>query len=185
MSFSESCRHFFTVLFTLKRKILFYLIQHLQCWNGNFLPFYLMQHLRWLLLTVLPRYSTPCAFDLDRKLLRNVAKIILYYHVTKNSLTCLNWLVKCFWFQNMFWKNINYFRFWWKTCTKRCTSNCYVILRVKRLSSLVLRGWSGAFNFRVWFRKRNMAVKTPILILFRFCLLCWLKSHLFCVLSLL
>ena len=164
MSFSESCRHFFTVLFTLKRKLLFYLIQHLQCWNGIFLPFYLMQHLRWLLLTVLPRCSTPCVFDFDRKLSRNVAEIILYYHVTKNSLTCLNWLVTCFWFQNMFWKNINYFRFWWKTYTKRCTSN-YVIARVKRLSS-PSPGWSGAFNFRVWFGKQNMTVKISILTLF-------------------
>ena len=32
---------------------------------------------------------------------------------------------------------------------------------------------------------KNMTVKIPILILFRFCLLCWLKNHLFCVLSLL
>ena len=30
---------------------------------------------------------------------------------------------------------------------------------------------------------KNMAVIIPILILFRFCLLCWLKNHLFCVLS--
>ena len=37
-------------------------------------------------------------------------------------------------------------------------------------------------------RKQNyciMAVKIPSLILFRFCLFCWLKNHLFCVLSLL
>ena len=68
--------------------------------------------------------------------------------------------------------------------TKRCTSNC-VISRVKRLSSPALCVWSGSFNFRVWFGKRNMAIKTPILILLRFCLLCWLKKHLFCVLSLL
>ena len=117
----------------------------------------------------------PCAFDFDQKLSRNVAQIILYYHVTKQFLPCLNWLVTCFQFQNMFWKNINCFRFWWKTYTKRCTSN-YVISRVKRLSSPALCGWSGAFNFRVWFGKRNMAVKIPTLILFRFCLLCWLKT---------
>ena len=59
--------------------------------------------------------------------------------------------------------------------TKRCTSNC-VISRVKRLSSAALCGWSGAFNFRVWFGKRNMAVKIPILILFRFCLIFWHKD---------
>ena len=124
------------------------------------------------------------AFDFDQKLSWNVVKIILYYHVAKQFLPCLNWLVTCFWFQIMFWKNINCFRFWWKTYTKRCTSNC-VILLVKRLSSPALCGWLGAFNFCLWFGKRNMAVKIPISILFCFCLLCWLKNHLFCVLSLL
>ena len=86
-----------------------------------------------------------------------VAQIILYYHVIKQSLLCLNWLVTCFWFQNKFWKNINCFQFWWKTCAKRCTSN-YVILRVKILSSAALCGWSGAFNFKVWFGRRKNAV---------------------------
>ena len=129
-------------------------------------------------------FAPPRAFDFDQKLSRNVAQIILYYHVTKQFLPCLNWLVTCFWFQNMFWKNINCFQFWWKSYTKRCTSNC-VISRVKRLSSPALCVWSGSFNFRVWFGKRNMAIKTPILILLRFCLLCWLKKHLFCVLPLL
>ena len=63
----------------------------------------------------------------------------------------------------------------------------YVISRAKRLSSPALCDWSGAFSLRVWFGKRNMALKTPILILFPFFslfLLCWLKKHLFCVLSL-
>ena len=119
-----------------------------------------------------------------QKFSRNVAQIILYYHVTKEFLGCLNWLVTCFWFQNMFWKNINCFRFWWKTCTKRCTSN-YVISCVKRLYSPALCSWSGTFNFRVWFENWYMVVKILILILFLFCLLCWLKNHLFCVLSLL
>ena len=58
-----------------------------------------------------------------------------------------------------------------------------VISGAKRLSSPVLCGWLGAVNFRVWSGKRDMAVKIPILILFRFCLLCSLKNHLFCVLS--
>ena len=70
---------------------------------------------------------------------------------------CLNWLVTCFRFQNVFWKNINCFRFWWKTYTKRCASN-YVILSVKRLSSPVLCGWPGAFNFRVRIGKRKNVV---------------------------
>ena len=126
-------------------------------------------------------FPLPRAFTFDQKLSRNVAQIILCYHVTKQFLPCLNWLVTCFQFQNMFWKNINCFRFWWKTCTKRCTSN-YVISRVKRFSSPALCGWSDALNFRVWSEKRNMAVKIPILILF-LCLLCWLKNHLLWVLS--
>ena len=88
---------------------------------------------------------------------RNVAQIIIYYHVIKQFLACLNWLVTCFRFQDIFWKNMNCFWFWWKTYTKCCTSN-YVISRVKRLSSPALSGWSGAFNFRVWFGKRRNVV---------------------------
>ena len=99
-------------------------------------------------------FTPPCAFDFDQKLPRNVAQIILHYHVTKQFLPCLSWLVTCSRFQNMFWKNINCFRFWWKTYTKRCTNN-YVISSVKRLSSPALSGWSSAFNFRVWFGKRK------------------------------
>ena len=138
-----------------------------------------MQDLRWLLLTVLTRHSKVswgvCSLILLLHLLPiliktfKIAQIILYYHVAKQFLPCLNWLVTYCRFQNMFWKNINCFRFWWKTYTKRCTSN-YVISRVKRLSSPVLCGWSGALNFRVWFGKWNMAVEIPILILFRFLL---------------
>ena len=123
-------------------------------------------------------FPHPRAFTFDQKLSRNVAQIILYYHVTKLFLPCLNWLVTCFQFLNMFWKNINCFRFWWKMYAKRCTSNC-VISHVKRLSSPAFCGCSGAFKFRVWFGKqknpckqkyciKNMAVKIQILILFRF-----------------
>ena len=68
-------------------------------------------------------------------------KIILYYHVTKQFLPCWNWFVKRFQFQNMFWKNINWFRFWWKTYTKRCKSN-FVISLVRRLFSPAVFGWS-------------------------------------------
>ena len=48
----------------------------------------------------------------------------------------------------LLWKNINCFRFWWKTYTKPCTS-IYVISHVKRPSSSALCSWSGAFNFTV------------------------------------
>ena len=106
---------------------------------------------------VLPRYSKVSwvACSLIRRLnvlsilIKNfhVAQIILKYHVTKQFLPCLNWLVTCFWFQNMFWKNINCFRLWWKIYLKCSTSN-YVISQVKILSSSALGGWSGDFDFR-------------------------------------
>ena len=93
------------------------------------------------------------------KLSQNVAQLILYYHVTKQIPPCLNWLITRFWiwFLNMFWKNINCFQFWWKTYTKRCTSNC-VISHVKRLSSPTLCDWLGAFSFRAWFGKRKNVI---------------------------
>ena len=96
------------------------------------------------------------AFTFDQKLSRNVVQIILYYHVTKQFLSYLNWLVTCFQFQNTFWKNINCFRFWWKIYANRCISN-YVISRFKSLPSPVLWVSSGASSFRVWFGKRKNA----------------------------
>ena len=62
--------------------------------------------------------ATTC-FRFWSKLSWNVAQIILYCHVTRQFLPCLNWKITCFRFHNMFWKN-NCFRFWWKTYTKRC-----------------------------------------------------------------
>ena len=123
-------------------------------------------------------YFWQSCFNFDHKLSWNVARIILYYHVEKQFLPGLNWLVTCFRFQNMFWKNIYCFQFWWKTYTKHCTSS-YVISRIKRLYSLALCGWSGAFNFRVWFGEG----KNPDFDFVLLFLLCWIKSHLFCVLS--
>ena len=52
-------------------------------------------------------FALPRAFGFDQKITQNVAQIILYYHVTKQFLSWLNWLTTCFWFQNMFWKNIS------------------------------------------------------------------------------
>ena len=74
-------------------------------------------------------------------LMRKVAQIILYYHVAKQFLSCLHYFINCIWFQNIFWRNISCFRFWWKIYTKRCTNN-NVISRVKRLSSPALCTWS-------------------------------------------
>ena len=71
--------------------------------------------------------APPRAFSFDQKLIQNVAQIIL--HMTKQFLSCLNWLIKCFRFQNMFWKNISCFRFWWKNLHKAlhkqlCNTTC-------------------------------------------------------------
>ena len=86
----------------------------------------------------------------------NVAQIILYCHVTKQFLPCLNWLIICFRFQNMFWKNISCFRSWWKTYTKHWTNN-YLISRDKSLPSPAPWGWSRTFNLRIWLGKRKNA----------------------------
>ena len=129
-------------------------------------------------------FPPPGAFDFDQKLTQNVAQIILYYHVAKQFLPYLNWFIMCFRFKNMFWKN-SCFRFWWKTYTKRWTNN-YVISCVKRLPQPALCGWSSAFSFRIWLENgrmpckqkyliKTMAIKIPILILFRFRLLCYLS----------
>ena len=79
-----------------------------------------------------------------------------------NFFVCLNWLMTRFLFQNMFWNNNSFFQFWWKAYTKRCTNN-YLISCCKRLSSLALCGWSSAFKFSIYFKKRKNAVETNIL----------------------
>ena len=109
-----------------------------------------MQHLRWLLLAVLTLYSKvswgACSLISRLHILLILIKmfhetqIILYYYVTKQFLPCLNWMVTCFRFYNMFWKN-NCFQFLMKNYTKHCASNC-VIARVRTLSSPALCGCS-------------------------------------------
>ena len=95
---------------------------------------FLIQQLCWLLLTVLPRYSkvswVACSL-ISRSTCFQFWLKIFTKRCTNNSLPsrdkkllpCFNWMVTCFWFQNMFWENINCFRFWCKTYTKRCPSN--------------------------------------------------------------
>ena len=75
-------------------------------------------------------------------------------------LACVDWLRASDF--RMFWKNISCFRFWWKTYTKRCANN-YVISHDKNLPSPALCGWSGAFNFWVWFGKRKNNVSAKLL----------------------
>ena len=102
--------------FFLKRRT-----QH-RCFPVNIAKFlrtaFFIKHLFWLLLIVVPQHSKvttwfdfahSLAFDFDQKLTQIVAQVILYYHVKKQSLLCLNWLITCFRFQNMFWRNIRFF----------------------------------------------------------------------------
>ena len=120
---------------------------------------FFMEHLRWLLLATYHNtiksagllflwFCASMCFHFDQKLTQNVAQIILYHCMTWQFLPFLNWFITCFQFQDIFWKNISCFWFWWKTYTKRCSNN-HVILCVKRLSSPALCGWSSAFNFSI------------------------------------
>ena len=82
---------------------------------------------------------------------RKVAQIILYHHMTKLFLACLNWLTIYFWYKNVFWKTLIAFDFDEKFT--QSVAEATVISHAKILSSPALWGWSGAFNFRVWFWK--------------------------------
>ena len=132
---------------------------------------FLIQHLRWLLLKVLSRYSKVIwgACSLISRLhvlailikkrwtnIWNPGQIFLYYHVTKQFLACLNWLLTFIWFQNMFWKTLIAFDF--DEILTQSVAQVTVISCVKILSSLALCGWSRSFNFRLWFWKRKNAV---------------------------
>ena len=59
----------------------------------------------------------------------------------------------------------------------------FAVGQVPSISAYDLK--SGRMPCKQKYHIKNMAVKIPILILFCFFLLCWLKNHLFCVLSLL
>ena len=99
-------------------------------------------------------FTPPHASDFNQKLSRNVAQITLCYHITKQFLPCMNWLVLCFWFQNMFWRNIDCFQFWWKL--KALHKYLCNIRHQKTFFPCFL--WAGAFNSRVWFGKWKNAV---------------------------
>ena len=69
------------------------------------------------------------------------------------SISCLIWLVTCFWFQNMFWKNINCFRFRWKTYTMHCTSNYEDFLPLHFVDGQVLSFSGYDLEKRTWWWK--------------------------------
>ena len=130
--------------------------------------FFFIEHLQWLLLADLLRYSKVswgfCSliqclhvFPSWPKPMQNIAQIIVYCHITKQFLPCLNCLIMYFRFHNMFGKDIGCFWFWWKTYAKGCT-NSNVISHIKRLSLPLPCSWSGASNFRIWFGKWENAV---------------------------
>ena len=97
-----------------------------------------MQHFRSLLLTVLNGTvksagvpvlwfcaSTCILFWSKTFTKRCTNNSLLSHDKTIWFLPCLNWSVKCFWFQNMFWKSINCLRFWWKTYNEiLCNTTC-------------------------------------------------------------
>ena len=114
-------------------------------------------------------FEHPCVFNFDQKLMQNVAQILLYYHVIKQFLCCLNWLIRCFRFQNVLEKHLLLLILMKNIHNVLCCKNKYVISCVKRLYLPVLCGWSSAFNLenRKMLRKqkywiKNMAVKIPI-----------------------
>ena len=72
----------------------------------------------------------------------------------------------------MFWKKLMCFQFWWKTYTQSVAQIIRNITRQKTYFTCTLQ-WINCFQFqkkKYWIR--NMAVKIPILIFFRCCLLC-------------
>ena len=70
------------------------------------------------------------------------------------TISSLHELVLCFWFQNMFWKNIDCFQFWWKL--KALHKYLCNIRHQKTFFPCFL--WAGAFNSTVWFGKWKNAV---------------------------
>ena len=165
-------------------------LQHriLQIFKNRFL----IEQLRWLLLTVLPRYckfslgacslnfTPPRAFNFDQKVSGKVAQIICNYYVTKQFLGCLNCLVTCLRFQNLFWKNISCFRFRLNIYTKRCISNYvmskdflslhFAVSQVLPISVYDLK--NGRMTCKQKYGIKNMVVKIATFILFRLvCLL--------------
>ena len=99
-----------------------------------------MQHLRWLLVTALPRYSKVSWGTCSLILRLHVLSILIKnFHETSHKQFFTNtWQNNLFvtWIDcshtfdcRMFWENINCFRFWWKNYTKLCTSMSNIMCR--------------------------------------------------------
>ena len=98
----------------------------------------------------------------------------------KTVSSLLEFIVTCFRFHNMFWKNISCFQFCEKTHTKRCTNkSCvkkdFLSLHFAVDQLLSISGYdleNGRMPCKQQYWTKDSAVKIPILILFWFCLLC-------------
>ena len=124
--------------------------------------------------------TPPRAFDFDQKLSRNVVQII--FTITWPNNFFLAWFdsSRAFDFR-MFRKNINCFRFWRKTYTKRCTSN-YLTSRVKKRYFAVyqvlsilgydLENGTRRWKFRFWYCSAFVYFADLKTIYFAFCLCC-------------
>ena len=131
-------------------------------------------------------FRASTCFNFGQKFSWNFAQMIFYYHMTNQFLPCFMWLVACFWFQNMFWKNINCFQFWRKTYTGRCTSN-YVISRVKTffpyltvgqvlsVSGYDLKKGTSWWKSRFWFCSSFFTLLSLFTVSVCLCLLCLLS----------
>ena len=123
-----------------------------------------------------------CASTCFQFWLKDVAQIILYYHVTKQFLPCLNWLVKCFRFQNIFRKTLIAFDFDEKpsqsvaqyNVSKNLLGLHFAVGQVLSSSGYDLK--SGRMPCKQKYCIKNMAVKIPILILFCFFYFAGLKT---------
>ena len=139
---------------------------------------------KFLRIVFLSNTSSGCFWQTYHGTVKSTGVPVLWFCASKCFKFLSKTFMKCCTNNSSLSRDKNNFFLAWKTYTKCCTSNC-VMSHVKRLSSSTLHGLPGAFNFRVWFGKQNMAVKILILILFHFGLLCWLIYHTFCILSLL
>ena len=150
-----------------------------------------------MLLTILSRYSksagVPVLWFRASTCFRFWSKAFTK-RCTNNSLLTRDKIISCLLeltghvlsISECFGKSINSFRFWWKTYTKRCHVSKDFLpphFAVGQLLSVSGDLENGRMPCKQKYCIKNMAVKIPILILFRFCLLYWLKNHLLCVLS--
>ena len=121
---------------------------------------------------------------LIKKLARNVAQIILYYHVTKHFfLAWIDWSHACD-MKICFGKTLVVIDFDEKVTetvaqiikyhmSKYFLSQHFAVGQGLSVSAYDLENGKMACKEKCWIK--NMVVKIPVLVLFRVCLLCWLR----------